>query len=47
MLLHACAHNPTGVDPSNEEWAKIAGVIEVMRPLIVTKNVTALVDHSW
>ena len=21
MLLHACAHNPTGVDPSAAEWA--------------------------
>lgn len=23
ILLHACAHNPTGVDPSREEWKKI------------------------
>ena len=42
MLLHACAHNPTGVDPDNEEWGRIADVIEVMRPLIVAENVTAL-----
>jgi aspartate/tyrosine/aromatic aminotransferase len=27
-LLHACAHNPTGVDPTPEQWAKIADVIE-------------------
>ena len=20
VLLHACAHNPTGVDPTAEEW---------------------------
>jgi aspartate/tyrosine/aromatic aminotransferase len=20
ILLHMCAHNPTGCDPSNEEW---------------------------
>jgi aspartate aminotransferase len=26
-LLHACAHNPTGVDPSIEQWQKIAQVI--------------------
>ncbi|CAG8458777.1 13592_t:CDS:10 [Ambispora leptoticha] len=26
-LLHACAHNPTGVDPSQEQWRKIADVI--------------------
>ncbi|CAG8433836.1 9599_t:CDS:10 [Ambispora gerdemannii] len=27
VLLHACAHNPTGVDPSQEQWCKIADVI--------------------
>ena len=26
VLLHTCAHNPTGVDPSKEEWQKIADV---------------------
>lgn len=24
FLLHACAHNPTGVDPTAAEWAQIA-----------------------
>eukprot|EP01029_Cantina_marsupialis_P029540 TRINITY_DN781817_c0_g1_i1.p1 TRINITY_DN781817_c0_g1~~TRINITY_DN781817_c0_g1_i1.p1 ORF type:complete len:410 (+),score=87.84 TRINITY_DN781817_c0_g1_i1:44-1231(+) len=24
VLLHVCAHNPTGVDPSEEQWRKIA-----------------------
>lgn len=24
FLLHACAHNPTGVDPTEEQWATIA-----------------------
>lgn len=24
ILLHACAHNPTGVDPTQEQWKKIA-----------------------
>lgn len=24
VLLHTCAHNPTGVDPSKEQWARIA-----------------------
>lgn len=27
FLLHACAHNPTGVDPTSEQWEKIAEVI--------------------
>ena len=27
FLLHACAHNPTGVDPTREQWAQIADVM--------------------
>jgi len=27
FLLHACAHNPTGVDPTQEQWKEIAKVI--------------------
>lgn len=28
IILHACAHNPTGIDPTHEQWEKIADVIE-------------------
>ncbi|TGZ61557.1 hypothetical protein CRM22_007938 [Opisthorchis felineus] len=28
VLLHACAHNPTGVDPSTEQWREIGHVIK-------------------
>lgn len=28
ILLHGCAHNPTGIDPTKEQWAAIADVIE-------------------
>lgn len=28
ILLHACAHNPTGVDPTREQWAAIADVMQ-------------------
>lgn len=28
IVLHACAHNPTGCDPSQEQWKQIADVIE-------------------
>lgn len=24
VLLHACAHNPTGVDPTSDDWQKLA-----------------------
>ncbi|TPX46046.1 aspartate transaminase [Synchytrium endobioticum] len=26
ILLHACAHNPTGVDPTQQQWASISDV---------------------
>lgn len=26
FLLHACAHNPTGVDPTPEQWKAIADI---------------------
>lgn len=28
ILLHACAHNPTGLDPSKEQWKAIADLCE-------------------
>ncbi|KAG2187298.1 hypothetical protein INT44_004983 [Umbelopsis vinacea] len=28
VLLHACAHNPTGVDPTQEQWDEIAQVVK-------------------
>ena len=28
ILLHACAHNPTGIDPTEEQWKQISDVIK-------------------
>mgnify|MGYP002477567664 CR=1 FL=1 len=28
FLLHACAHNPTGVDPTREQWEEIAAIFK-------------------
>lgn len=28
VLLHACAHNPTGIDPSEEQWKQISDVMK-------------------
>ncbi|PSR72383.1 hypothetical protein PHLCEN_2v11726 [Hermanssonia centrifuga] len=28
VLLHACAHNPTGVDPTPEQWTEISDLIQ-------------------
>ena len=27
LLLHGCCHNPTGIDPTPEQWKKLADVI--------------------
>lgn len=34
ILLHACAHNPTGVDPSKEQWDAISKVIAERKLLV-------------
>lgn len=31
VLLHACAHNPTGVDPTLDQWRQIAVVMRERR----------------
>lgn len=28
ILLHACAHNPTGVDPTESQWREISDIIK-------------------
>jgi len=28
IVLHACAHNPTGVDPTKEQWMELATLME-------------------
>lgn len=35
VLFHACCHNPTGVDPSDEDWETIAKVCKERRLLPV------------
>ena len=35
VLLHACCHNPTGVDPTADQWREIATVITEKRLLPV------------
>lgn len=40
VLLHGCCHNPTGVDPSPEQWTEIADWIE-------ERNLVPLVDFAY
>lgn len=32
FILHACAHNPTGTDPTPDQWKQIAAVMKVRAP---------------
>lgn len=27
LLVHGCCHNPTGIDPTNEQWSRIADIV--------------------
>jgi len=40
ILLHACAHNPTGVDPSLEQWKQISKVVH-------DRNLLVLFDSAY
>lgn len=31
IILHACAHNPTGLDPTPEQWREIGGIMKQRR----------------
>jgi aspartate/tyrosine/aromatic aminotransferase len=40
FLMHSCAHNPTGSDPSLEQW-------DAIREAIQTKNHYVLFDNAY
>jgi aspartate aminotransferase len=40
VLLHACCHNPTGIDPTIEQWEKIAGIL-------ADRNILPIVDFAY
>jgi len=40
VLLHGCCHNPTGVDPTAEQWEQIADVL-------VDRDLTPIVDFAY
>jgi len=40
VLLHACAHNPTGIDPSGEQWQELA-------ELFAGRGLVALFDSAY
>ncbi|KAK7417857.1 hypothetical protein QQX98_004332 [Neonectria punicea] len=40
VVMHACAHNPTGCDPSEEQWKKIAAIVK-------EKNIFPIFDSAY
>ncbi|MCA9137466.1 MAG: aspartate/tyrosine/aromatic aminotransferase [Planctomycetales bacterium] len=40
ILLHGCCHNPTGIDPTPEDWKQIAAVV-------AEKNLLPLIDFAY
>lgn len=40
ILLHACAHNPTGVDPTIEQWKELS-------QLIKKRNLFPFIDMAY
>merc|ERR1712176_364111 len=38
ILLHAVAHNPTGVDPTPEQWAKIVATVKERKLIPLLDN---------
>lgn len=40
VLLHACCHNPTGVDPTLEQWSELAS-------LLADRKLVPLVDFAY
>jgi aromatic-amino-acid transaminase len=40
VVLHACCHNPTGVDPTAEQWKQIAAVVK-------EKNLVPFLDIAY
>jgi aspartate/tyrosine/aromatic aminotransferase len=40
VLLHACCHNPTGIDPTQEQWAEIARVVS-------SRGILPIVDFAY
>lgn len=40
VLLHACCHNPTGIDPTAEQWNQIASVVR-------ERNLFPIIDFAY
>ncbi|KTG45498.1 hypothetical protein cypCar_00004899 [Cyprinus carpio] len=46
IMLHACAHNPTGVDPRPEQWKELSAVIKILQTVDLMLLDIFLSTHS-
>ena len=44
VLLHACAHNPTGVDPTAEQWKSLCAAL---KPRAVSGEIALFFDSAY
>ena len=47
IMLHACAHNPTGVDPRPEQWKEISDLVKVSSPAGPLILAVSVVYWEW
>ncbi|KAI9625194.1 hypothetical protein KEM48_008514 [Puccinia striiformis f. sp. tritici PST-130] len=47
ILLHPCAHNPTGVDPTSEQWQHITDIIKFEGKIKIESQLELMVRHTY
>ena len=47
FLLHACAHNPTGLDPNQSQWDEILAALEKSISSFLTLHIKVLPVEIW
>lgn len=47
VLLHACAHNPTGVDPTLEQWEQIRKLMRSKAMLPFFDSAYQVANDDW
>lgn len=47
IMLHACAHNPTGVDPRPEQWKEIADIVKVWSVHKLSKSLWNICSYKF
>lgn len=46
FLLHACAQNPTGIDPTKDQWKELSEIVKSKKHLALFDMVSGLLRMS-